>query len=75
MTKWILGVGCAMALAFALAVPGSDTVEAKARGKNKQCMGTSVLGQKSNWRCKGSERCCYNPVLNAGTCSKSASCL
>lgn len=75
MTKWILGVGCAMALAFALAVPGSDSVEAKARGKNKQCMGTSLIGQKSTWRCKGSERCCYNPVLNVGTCSKSAACL
>lgn len=75
MTKWMIAFACALALALAFAVPSSDQAAARGRGKNKQCIGTSMLGQKSTWRCKASERCCYNAVLNVGTCSTSASCL
>ena len=75
MTKWLLGLSCAFVLA--IAASGGVEVEAKgkAKGKNKQCMATNLVGQPVTWRCKGSERCCYSVLLDLRQCQTGASCM
>jgi hypothetical protein len=68
MTRWFVVFGCAFALALAAPV-GSDAEAQKAKGK--ACVAKSMDGKQTKWRCKASEKCCYDWLSSKGTCSSS----
>jgi hypothetical protein len=65
--RWILAIAFAAAVSFV--VPASfDTAVAKKHFKNKLCMGTNLAGAKVNFKCKISEKCCFDAVVGTGSC-------
>jgi len=72
MTRWV--VLFAGALAVALVTPMG--FEAAAAKRGKACAVTAMDGKKSKWRCKASEKCCFDWFANKGTCAPtSAVCM
>ena len=64
MTRWFVLTACVFT--FALATPMG--FEAAAAKRGKACAMTAMDGKKSTWRCKASEKCCFNWFTNKGTC-------
>lgn len=60
----------AIAVMFGLAaiVPMSVPADAAKKGKNKLCMATSLDNKKVSFKCKAAEKCCYDSIMNKGTC-------
>ena len=72
MTRWF--VLFASVLALALTTPMG--LEAAAAKRGKSCAVTAMDGKQSKWRCKASEKCCFNWFANKGTCQPaSAVCM
>ena len=59
---------------IALAVPvGSD---AFAKKRAMSCKAAGLDGKKTSWTCKAGQTCCWNMLLNQGTCgTKGAACM
>lgn len=58
-------------IAFALALACASvsfTGAADAGYKHKLCKATTLTGKKVTFKCKADQRCCYNKLLNKGTC-------
>lgn len=72
MTRLIAILGCAFALT--LATPMGFKAEA-AKKPNKLCKATALDGKPTKWKCKGSDKCCYDWLANKGTCAAPAPCL
>ena len=70
MSRLIAVLGFALAVTLSLMVisPASFEAEAAKKPKNKQCMGTSLAGAQTKFKCKADEKCCYDAVTNTGTC-------
>ena len=67
--RWLSALGLCAALALAFTFSGTSEANAKRSAKNKQCMATNAATKKKvSWRCSGSERCCYDSVMNKGSC-------
>ena len=67
MIRYLTLFGCA--LSMALAVPAGFEAEAKGKKKNKLCMATAMDGKQTKWKCKAAEKCCYDWLMNKGTCA------
>ena len=68
MTRWFVLFGCMLALALATPI-GSEAAAAK---RGKSCAATAMDGKQSKWRCKASEKCCFDWFANKGTCAASS---
>jgi hypothetical protein len=64
----VLGFAAAVTLSVSLLAPSGFEAEAAKKAKNKQCVGTSLTGAKTTFKCKADEKCCYDAVTNTGTC-------
>lgn len=64
MIRYLTLLGCVLALGVA-APMGFD---AHAKKPNKMCKATALDGKQTKWKCKGSEKCCYEVVTNKGKC-------
>jgi hypothetical protein len=47
----------------------SDAAAQSKKAKAVQCKATGLDSKPVSWKCKKTEKCCFNPVLNLGTCS------
>ena len=66
----------AVMFAFAAIAPMSFEASAAGKPKNKLCMGTSLDNKKVSFKCKASEKCCFDAIANKGNCvASSAMCL
>ena len=77
MSRLVTVFGFSLAVTFGLVMlaPASFQAEA-AKPKAKQCMGTSLDGKQTKFKCKADEKCCYDAITNSGTCvAASAACL
>ena len=64
MTRSLILFGCVFA--FALAAPlGLGAVAAK---KSRICAATMMDGKQTKWRCKASQKCCYDWLSGKGAC-------
>lgn len=68
MTRWLIVFGAVLALA--LVAPMGGQAEAK---RGKSCSTTAMDGKKTKWRCKASEKCCFDWFANKGTCQPASS--
>ena len=59
----------AIAIMFAIAAIAPMSITAEAKGKNKLCMATSLDNKKVSFKCKAAEKCCYDAIMNKGTCA------
>ena len=58
----------AAALAFVAAGTFAPTAEAGHHHKNKLCKATTLDGKPVTFKCKASQKCCYNKLLNQKSC-------
>lgn len=66
----------AITLSLAFVLPMSFEAEAAKKPKNKQCTATQLDGKQSKFKCKADEKCCFDYVVNKGSCvAASAICL
>ena len=66
MTRMFVIFGCV--LAFGLATPmGFEAAAAKKRG-HKMCASSAMDGKQTKWRCKASQKCCFDWMANKGAC-------
>ena len=55
--------------AFAVALAcASLSFSGVADAGHKLCKATTLEGKKVTFKCKADQRCCYNKLLNKGTC-------
>ena len=67
-----------LAIMFAVATiaPMSISADAAGKPKNKQCSGTALDNKKVSFKCKASEKCCFDAMAAKGTCvASTAVCL
>ena len=64
--RYVLAV--AMAAGLVAVMPIADA-QAK-KHKNKACVATQLDGKKQTFKCKMTERCCFDYGLNKGVCKK-----
>ena len=58
-----------MALALPMRPATSLAAGAQRAGGVKTCIATSTsTGRRLSWRCQASQKCCFAPLFNAGTC-------
>ena len=66
----------AVMLAIIAIVPISGSANAAHKGKMQLWKGTSLTGAKVSFKCKATEKCCFNAVEGKGNCvASSATCL
>ena len=58
----------AFAIMFAIAAIAPMGMQAEAKGKNKLCQAMSLDNKKVSFRCKASEKCCYDGLMAKGNC-------
>lgn len=70
--RWISAIALSTALALAFTFTVSGEAEAskrkKAAPKAKLCSGTTIDNKKVSFRCKASEKCCYDGLMAKGNC-------
>lgn len=55
-------------------VAGLPVGSADAKGKkNKLCVATQIDGKKQTFKCKSTEKCCFDYVVNKGACKPATS--
>ena len=63
-----IALSAALALSFAVS-SGSDALAAKKSvPKSKLCTATTIDNKKVSFRCKASEKCCYDGLMAKGNC-------
>lgn len=71
--RFISALAVSAALALAFTVTTGSEAEAKKAAKSKSCTATNTqTSKKVSWKCKAEELCCFNPLLNQGSCSPKA---
>lgn len=71
--RFISALALSAALALTFTVSTGGPAEAKKKAASKSCVATNTqTSKKVSWKCKADERCCFNPVLNQGSCSPKA---
>lgn len=69
----------ALTFGAALAISAPIASDAFAKGKkpaNKMCKATGWDGKVSKFKCKATEKCCFDYLINKGSClPKDAICL
>ena len=71
----VLGFSLAVTFGLVALAPSSFQAEA-AKPKAKQCVGTSLDGKQTKFKCAADQKCCYDAITNSGTCVASgAVCL
>lgn len=62
-----------LGLTIAVAAPvGADAAKPKAM----TCKAAGLDGKKTSWTCKSGQTCCWNILLNQGTCgAKGSACM
>lgn len=74
MLRLLAVFGCAAAIA--LAAPAGFEAHAAKKAASKSCKATGLDGKKVSFKCAATETCCFNPVLNMGSCvAKPGVCL
>jgi hypothetical protein len=72
--RWFLAMFVGVVIATALPI-GSMNANA-AKEKSKSCTATAMDSKKVSWKCKASEKCCFDFITSKGTCvASSAICL
>jgi hypothetical protein len=66
MLRFIAMLGCAAALA--VAAPVGFEAHAAKKPMSKSCKATGLDGKKVKFKCSAKETCCFDPILNKGTC-------
>ena len=67
-----------LAVMFGLAAVMPMSIDANAAGKpkNKLCTGMALDNKKVSFKCKASEKCCFDALAKKGTCvAANAVCL
>ncbi|HXF53797.1 MAG TPA: hypothetical protein VNK52_06695 [Hyphomicrobiaceae bacterium] len=74
--RWLVAVLLGAILMAAMPVGGGDADAAAKKEKSKACTVTGLDNKKVSWKCKASEKCCYDWITSKGTCvAASAICL
>ncbi len=64
-----------LGLTIAVAAPVGTDAFAK-KPKAMSCKAAGLDGKKTSWTCKAGQTCCWNVLLNQGTCgTKGAACM
>jgi hypothetical protein len=69
--RWIAAMFLSLGLALAFTISTSGDAEAKrkkAAPKNKLCTATTIDNKRVSFRCKASEKCCYDGLMAKGNC-------
>lgn len=62
--------------AIAMIVPMTVRSDAKKGPKHQMCVGTTLDNKKVSFKCKASEKCCFDALAAKGVCvAASATCL
>lgn len=74
--RLIAAIALAAALGLAFAMPMGSEAEAakkKATPKNKLCTATTIDNKKVSFKCKASEKCCFDGLMAKGNCVAASS--
>lgn len=69
--RWIAAIVLSAGLVLAFSISTSGDAEAKrkkAAPKNKACTATTIDNKKVSFRCKASEKCCFDGLMAKGNC-------
>jgi hypothetical protein len=72
--RWLFAVllGAALMTALPMVAMNADA----AKEKSKACTASGLDSKKVSWKCKASEKCCFDWVTSKGTCiAGTAMCL
>lgn len=61
-------IALAAALAVVTSLPMASIADAGSHHKHKMCKATSLQGKPVTFKCKASQKCCYNKLLNQASC-------
>jgi hypothetical protein len=74
--RWFMAMLVGVALATALPIGSTDADAASKKEKSKSCTATALDSKKVSWKCKASEKCCFDAIVSKGSCvASSAICL
>jgi len=72
--RWLIAMLLGAALVTVLPIGAMDADAAKE--KSKACTAAGMDSKKVSWKCKASEKCCFDWLTSKGTCAaSSAICL
>lgn len=68
--RWIiaLALSLALGLSFMMATSGDAEAKKKRVPKSKMCSAMSLENKKVSFKCKASERCCFDGLMAKGNC-------
>jgi hypothetical protein len=71
MTRWIVALGCGLALAFAMLQSNEALADGGYVGHgyaHKRCIASKRFAPQTTWVCPMSRQCCYDWLRRRGTC-------
>jgi hypothetical protein len=68
--RWtVIALMAALGMVLSMGTGGSAEAAKKAKApKAKQCQATDLAGKKTTFRCGADEKCCWQPIIQQGSC-------